>query len=309
MTKINVFDRTLKIIARNYADLLLQLAFPGVPVHLVGTLENVELSLPVRPVDFVHRVEYEGQEYILHLEFQLEHESGFPRRMCDYYGALSAQFKQPVMTLALYLKPRRSPIPNEYAVTLGDQVVNRFTYPVLRLWDYVEEIRSGQYRGLAPLLAMLVREPDESLLKEERELIRGEPDGRKRANLLALAMTIASRYFDKTFLRRFFREELEQMREATFVEEWIQEGIEQGLQQGLRQGQVKGTRRTQRENILQVLRARFKLSRQETEPLAEQLETIDDLDDLKELFDHALLDVTVADFSTQLARMGDGQQP
>ena len=44
MTKINIFDRTLKIIARNYADLLLRLAFPDVPVRLVGTLENVELS-------------------------------------------------------------------------------------------------------------------------------------------------------------------------------------------------------------------------------------------------------------------------
>jgi len=49
--------------------------------------------------------------------------------MCGYYGALTEQFEQPVMTLALYLKPRRSPIPNEYVVTLGEQVVNRFTYP------------------------------------------------------------------------------------------------------------------------------------------------------------------------------------
>ena len=67
------------------------------------------------------------KEYILHLEFQLEHQAGFPRRMCGYYGALTEQLKQPVMTLALYLKPRRSPIPNEYVVTLGERVVNRFT--------------------------------------------------------------------------------------------------------------------------------------------------------------------------------------
>ena len=311
MTKINIFDRTLKIIARNYADLLLRLAFPDVPVRLVGTLENVELSLPVRAVDFVHRVEYQAQEYILHLEFQLEHQAGFPRRMCGYYGALTEQFEQPVMTLALYLKPRQSPIPSEYVVTLGEQVVNRFTYPVIPLWDYVEEIRSGQYRELAPLLTMLVREPNPDLLREERELIRQEPDEQRRADLLALAVTIATCYFDKAFLWRFFREELEQMREATFVEEWIQEGIEQGLQQGLqrglRQGQME-SRRTQRENILQVLRARFELSRQKERPLANQLETVDDLDDLRDLFNHALLDVTLTDFSTQLERMADGRQ-
>ena len=303
MTKINIFDRTLKIIARNYADLLLRLAFPDVPVRLVGTLENVELSLPVRAVDFVHRVEYEAQEYILHLEFQLEHQAGFPRRMCGYYGALTEQFEQPVMTLALYLKPRQSPVPNEYVVTLGEQVVNRFTYPVIPLWDYVEEIRSGRYRELAPLLTMLVRDPGPALLREERELIRQEPDERKRADLLALAVTIATRYFDKAFLWRFFREELGQMREATFVEEWIQEGIEQGLQRGLQQGLQQGLQ----ENILQVLRARFKLSQQKEKPLADQLGTIDDLDDLKDLFDHALLDVTLTDFGTQLERVADGR--
>jgi len=120
-------------------------------------------------------------------------------------------------------------------------------------------------------------------------------------------VTIATCYFDKAFLWRFFREELEQMREATFVEEWIQEGVEQGLQQGLQQGQEEGTRRTQRENILQVLRARFGLSQQKERPLASQLEMVDDLDDLKELFNHALLDVTLTDFSTQLERVGDGR--
>ena len=234
----------------------------------------------------------------------MEHQAGFPRRMCGYYGALTEQFEQPVMTLALYLKPRRSPIPNEYVVTLGEQVVNCFTYPVIPLWDYVEEIRSGQYRELAPLLTMLVREPDPALLREERELIRQEPDERKRADLLALAVTIATRYFDKAFLWRFFQEELGQMREATFVEEWIQEGIEQGLQRGLQQGLQQGLQ----ENILQVLRARFKLSQQKEKPLADQLGTIDDLDDLKDLFDHALLDVTLTDFGTQLERVADGRQ-
>ncbi|MBN1876012.1 MAG: hypothetical protein JXA33_17440 [Anaerolineae bacterium] len=66
----HLFDQTLKIIARNYADVLLRLAFPGMPIRLVGTELNVELALPIRPVDFVHRVVYNKQEYLLHIEFQ-----------------------------------------------------------------------------------------------------------------------------------------------------------------------------------------------------------------------------------------------
>jgi hypothetical protein len=67
----NLFDRTLKIIARNHADLFLRLAFPDLEIELSGTPENVELALPVQPVDFVHRALYAGDEYLMHVEFQL----------------------------------------------------------------------------------------------------------------------------------------------------------------------------------------------------------------------------------------------
>jgi len=70
MAEINIFDKVLKIIGRNYADDFLKVAFPNMPVMLVGTEENVEISLPEQPVDFMHRINYDGNEYILHIEFQ-----------------------------------------------------------------------------------------------------------------------------------------------------------------------------------------------------------------------------------------------
>ncbi|HHN94507.1 MAG TPA: hypothetical protein ENK17_07045, partial [Anaerolineae bacterium] len=89
MTIHDLFDQTLKIIAREYTEVLLRLAFPGREVRLLGRVENVEIALPIRPVDFVHRVEYEGQEYLLHIEFQLRHEADLPRRLCSYHGTLT----------------------------------------------------------------------------------------------------------------------------------------------------------------------------------------------------------------------------
>jgi len=324
MANINIYDRTLKIIARNYADSLLALAFPDMPIRLLGTLENVELSLPVRPVDFVHRIAYAEQEYILHLEFQLEHTSDFARRLCGYYGALTEQFQLPVLTLVLYLQPRRAAVPSEYATMLGDLVVNRFTYPVLKLWEYVDEIAAGRYPGLVPLLTMLIPHPDAETLRLERQLILAEPDQQKRGELLSLAVTIASRYFDKTFLWRFFKEELAQMREASFIEDWIKEGIEQGLAQGLEQGIERGIERgmergmergierglqkgkleglclAYRENITWILQARFNLAVPEAEFLKAQLELISDLERLRQLFDHALHLVLLQDFYPRL---------
>ncbi|HDN80829.1 MAG TPA: hypothetical protein ENG33_10250 [Chloroflexi bacterium] len=240
MTRFNIFDRVLKIIARDYAELFLQLAFPGLGLRLVETLENVELALPERRVDFIHRVEWEDEEYLLHLEFQLRHRADFPRRMCHYSAMLSLQLGEPVLSLALYLEPRKRPIPNEYVVKVGDTVINSFTYPVLKLWEFRDEVWQGKYRELAPLLISLVEEPTPQVLAREKELILAEEDRRKRANLLAAAVTVASRYFEKDFLWDFFREEVEEMRHASFIEDWLEKERAQSLQQGIQQGRKEG---------------------------------------------------------------------
>ena len=70
MPEIIVFDRVMKIIAREYAQTFLHIAFPDENIKLVGTLENVELTLPEERVDFVHQLSYNDEEYLLHLEFQ-----------------------------------------------------------------------------------------------------------------------------------------------------------------------------------------------------------------------------------------------
>ncbi|HIE27232.1 TPA: hypothetical protein EYP66_08095 [Candidatus Poribacteria bacterium] len=82
-------------------------------------------------------------------------------------------------------------------------MINCFSYQILKLWEYEKEIRAGKFPALAPLLAMLVENPTEETLIEERELILQEKDERKRAHLLAAAVTIASRYFERDFLWEF----------------------------------------------------------------------------------------------------------
>lgn len=253
MAEINIFDRTLKIIAQDNAEVFLRLAFPEVKIKLVGTLENVELSLPEERVDFVHQLEYSDKEYLLHIEFQLQHKKDFPKRVFVYSAELTQQFDKPVVSLALYLKRRKSPIPKSYAVYLGKDVINRFSYPVLKIWDYEKEIKTGELRELAPLLAMIVEEPTPETLEEERRLILKEEDDKKRARLFATAVTIASRYFERDFLWRFFREEVEQMRQVPFISDWIEEGRQEGLQEGRQKGYVQA----RREDIISLLESKF----------------------------------------------------
>lgn len=289
MANINIFDQTLKIIARNYADVFLRLAFPDLSIQLIGTEENVELALPMRSVDFVHRITHKGEPYLLHVEFQLKHEIDLPQRLHSYNGALAEQFDLPVVTLVLYLRPRQSKPPDAYEVQIGEHVVNRFTYPVIQLWDFADEIWRGEYPELAPLLVMITQEPDASVLQQERELILQEVDTKKRATLLALAVAIAARHFDKAFLWQFFREEVEQMREATFIEDWIQEGLQEG--------QAKG----QQESILEIVTLRFTPSLNRYRQIESVINPITDTDELRALLRIAVQAQDLTEFEQALS--------
>lgn len=300
--KVNVFDRVLKVLAREYAPRLLELALPNVPLQMVGTLENVELAIPEERVDFVHRAVYEGQEYALHIEFQTEHRADVPQRLFVYSALLTRQLGLPVLTIVLYLARHSTRLPHAYQVEVGEAVVNRFEYPVVRLWEYADEIAQGRWPELAPLLVALAEgQPNEAVLARERELILQETDSRKRANLLACAVTIGARYFDKEFLWQFFHEEVELMREATFIEDWLEEkleeghqrGLQQGLQAGLQQGLQQGLRQAHLEDIQRLLRWRFgkvplslierlgRLTPEQLEPLVDEALETPDLETLE----------------------------
>ncbi len=227
MSHQKIFDQTLKLIARRCVDTLIALAFPGLDLRPIGAEENVELTLPSRAVDFVHRVAYGEQELLLHYEFQTRHHAGVPRRVHYYNAALTEQYHLPVITVVFYIYPRQAPIPDAHEVRLGRRVLNSFRYQVVKLWEHTDAIRDGTYRALAPLLPALVPQPDETLLEEERNLIRQEADEELRALLMALALTVAERYFDREKLWTIFRKEVEAMEELTLIEEWILEKANQ----------------------------------------------------------------------------------
>jgi hypothetical protein len=96
--------------------------------------------------------------------------------------------------------------------------------------------------------------PSEETLREERELILGASiDASLRADLLAVAVTVGTRYFGRAVLESLFREELQMLKEASCVQEWIEQALEQGEAQGMAQGMAQEARQL----VLQQLRAKF----------------------------------------------------
>lgn len=207
----NPYDHALKLLARTYPEAFLHLAFPNQPMQLLGTTANVELALEIDRVDFLHEMEIAGVRTFFHCDFQLEHSSDCPRRFFVYNAMLSELNKPtPVITLPIYLRPREAPLPSQYEVKVGDTVFHQFNYHPVKLWEYVDQIRSGQLYVFAPLLPLLVRPMSEALLMEERQLILTyESDQRRQRTLLTTAILIAaqSELFTSDFLWSLFVED------------------------------------------------------------------------------------------------------
>lgn len=207
----NPYDHALKILARTWPEQFLQLGFPGQPMRLIGTLSNVELALEIDRVDFLHEIELQGTRAYLHIDFQLEHDDSCPRRFFVYNGMLTELEKPtPVITLPIYLRPRVKELPDRYEVKVGDVLFHCFTYQPIKLWTYVEQIRSGELYVFAPLLPVLTQTTDEALLMEERNLILArEPDSDRQRTLLTTAILIAaqSKLYTPDFLWTLFKED------------------------------------------------------------------------------------------------------
>lgn len=130
-------DRVSKLLFKEYADVLLKLAFPNQAVSLISVEENVEINLPTRPVDMVMIIASDGaatgQRQGLHVEYYAQYDPGIPQTLFIYSAELTDRMKMPAASLVIYSerrRPEQRPA-NEYVVRVGHQVVNRFEYPGL----------------------------------------------------------------------------------------------------------------------------------------------------------------------------------
>lgn len=56
-------------------------------------------------------------------------------------------------------------------VEVNNKVVSCFTYQVIKLWEYEQDIAGGKLKELAPLLVLLKDNRDAALLEYIRKLI------------------------------------------------------------------------------------------------------------------------------------------
>src|SRR5947209_1204435 len=98
-------------------------------------------------------------------------------------------------------------------------------------------------------------EPTEETIREERRLIYGlEAPRPVQADLLAVAAMLGTRFFSRELLATLFREEMEMLKEASFITDWLDERAAEAGASGRAEGEAKEARNF----LLRQLRKRFK---------------------------------------------------
>jgi hypothetical protein len=166
----------------------------------------------------------------------------------------------PVVLLALYLqRGDRATFPDQYRPQAGGLAMN-VTFPVIRLWEHADRIRSGELPELAPLLVLCDEMPTIATVREEVALIHSSQlSAGTQAELLGLALLVATRQFTRELLRPVFEEDwsmikgleiLDDLYKATGqLDEWKAEAKAEGKAEGEMQGSLV--------TLLRVGRKRF----------------------------------------------------
>jgi predicted transposase YdaD len=208
----------------------------------------IELPASRRTVDVVLRLRRGRESYVRHVEFEMRYRRGLELRLFEYAARLEAQFRLPVATTVVFLRP---PAPRRlsHRHQLRGRLVNEWRFDVLRLWDYDPE----KLLAMGPGPAALVGRARSSGIEHVRaavRLISHRTAPPERDDLLYVLQVLCG--------GRYTAEELERMipREAAmgsgmFAKEFRQaraegkaEGKAEGRAEGRAEGQAEGLRAT-----------------------------------------------------------------
>ena len=241
MAPINIVDRTVRRLVRRSPGAFLSLLGISVDASRIR-FEDTAVILPELRGDNVLTVlgQRSKPEWGVHFEFDLN-ASG--RDLLEWQIkslGLTKTLGFPVPLCVIYLsKGRRATFDSSYSVGPA-ALTNVHTFHTILLWEHRDRILSGELAELAPLLTLCYARPSRRVLEEERRLILGIGRSRQeKADLLGMAAAVGTRYFSQEVLREVFREEVQMLKETSFIEEWLQEREDKGK----REGQDEGARK------------------------------------------------------------------
>ena len=287
------FDTIAKHLIHTYPHDFARFALQRDDIEVVEVLDTEQPT--VRRTDSLLRVRVDGEEALVHHEFQTTDSTNppMPRRMAGYIGYLIERYGLPTYSSVLYLRPDAGRNDPGYYLQERHGFRVLVQYQVIRLSELDgQRMLDEEHSGLIPF-APLMQQPAgveaEEWLRQCVNRAQAVPmDETLKANYLADLAILSGLVYNLETIMTIIAEET--MYESSVVQYFTEKGIEQGIEQGSRERAV--------EYLLDVLEIRFGLAA--SDPLAARIRAIKDVQRLKQLFRAAIQVLSLEAFSNLL---------
>jgi hypothetical protein len=179
-----------------------------------------------------------GEEVILHVEFQRRHDPAMGRRMWEYNSVTSYLTQLPVCSFVMYLRKDEPIVEPPYMQQLADgSTIHIFYYGNIFLWEILPEtLKQKGLEGMLPLLP-LTKGADLARDAIIGDMIEGLRAASKE-DVLALGYAFAGLVYesedDRQWLKRRFEVFHDILEGSWSYQEMVQKGLEQGELKALR---------------------------------------------------------------------------
>jgi predicted transposase YdaD len=259
----------------------------------------LEVVTPEQPTVEMHQADilikalYDGREVLVHFEFQTtdSYDPEMPLRMAGYIIRAIEVYRLPVYSNVIYLRPDAGGNdPGKFEQNLENHNIS-IEYQVFRLIEIDgQTVLNLKPVGLIPFTPLMKRPAGIDAEQWLRRCIQiaDSIDVPNKPEYLGSLAVLGNIVYDPQTILEIISEET--MQQSSIAEYLAPEAHEQGLQQGAQE--------TIRENILETLV--FRLQPEVAQTFKPALESIDDLQRLKQLFRAAMQVETAEDFKQAL---------
>jgi hypothetical protein len=184
-------DQPLKRLFQVWTRRLLGLLGEG--GALVLSAGVIELPVSRRSVDVVIRLRRGHESYLRHVEFEMRYRRGLELRLFEYAARLQAQFRLPVVTTVVFLRPP-NPAQLSHREVIGGRLVHERRFDVLRLWDQDPEQLLAMGPGPAALVGRARGSSPEHVRAAARLISRSTATAERGDLLYVLQALCGERY-------------------------------------------------------------------------------------------------------------------
>ena len=284
------FDTVTKQLIHAYPADFAHFAFPQDDVQVLGVVDTEQHTVKTHRTDSLIHVCIDGQEALVHHEFQTtDSKTPMPRRMARYIGYCIGQYGVPIYSTVIYLRPDAGR--NDPGYYLQEQHGYRILvqYKVIRLIELDgQRMLDAGPSGLIPFTPLMQRPAGvdpEAWLRQCVNRAQAVPmDEPRKENYLADLAILSGLVYNLETVMTIIAEET--MYESSVVQHFTEKALKQGIEQGLQ------------ESILDVLELRFQP--EDVRRLTARIGAIDDVPRLKQLHRAAIQVPSLEAFSSLL---------